>query len=139
MQVRFSGNLRKTERASMPTLYKIDKERRLVMTTVSGVPTFAEAVEFQNNLKNDPDFDPSFSHLMDFRSVSRVDLTGDEIRALAVANVFSANSRRAFLVNNDVGYGIGRMFGTLREITGDHGARVFRDLDQALEWALQKR
>ena len=123
----------------MPTLYKIDKERRLVLTTVSGVTTFAEGLEFQKNLQNDPDFDPSFSHLMDFRSASPEDLTGNEIRALAVAKIFSANSRRAFLVNSDVGYGIARMFGTLREMAGDSGVRVFRDFDQALEWALGKR
>jgi len=34
----------------MPTFYKIDKERKLVMTTYSGVLTIAEALGHQEKL-----------------------------------------------------------------------------------------
>jgi len=44
----------------MPTFYKIDKERRLVMTTASGVTTMDDALAHQKRLLHDPDFAPNF-------------------------------------------------------------------------------
>lgn len=44
----------------MPAFYKIDKERRVVLSTASGVFTLADAVSHMDKLSKDPDFDPSF-------------------------------------------------------------------------------
>ena len=122
----------------MPASYNIDKERRLVISTVSGVVTLADGLAHQRNLRNDPDFDPSFSQLMDFRQVIRVDLSGEDVRKLAQTTIFSPNSRRAMLVSSDLEYGLARMFEILRETMGERGIRVFRDLNEALDWVLAK-
>lgn len=120
----------------MPTFYKIDKERRRVLTTGSGVVTMADAMSHQTKLLNDPDFDPSFSQLMDLTQVESFQVTISDVRKLAQPKVFSPDSRRAILVTNDYAFGAARVFESLRGISGEKGIRVFRDLDEALEWIL---
>ena len=122
----------------MPIFYKIDKERRFVMSSVSGVMGIAEGLAHQQKIRNDPDFDPSYSQLMDFTHATRVDLTGEDVRRLAETTIFSPDSRRAILVRGYAEYGLARMFEILRETMGERGIRVFRDLDEALEWVLAK-
>lgn len=65
----------------MPEFYKIDRERRLVLTTGSGVLTLADAVSHMDKLSKDPDFDPRFSQIVDFTQVTRIELSADEIRS----------------------------------------------------------
>lgn len=122
----------------MPAFYKIDKERRLVMSTGAGILTMAETLAHQNKLANDPDFDPSFSQLMDFTQVTQIELNANDIRRLAQRSIFSPQSRRAFIMPNDAAYGLGRMYETFRESAGEHGIGVFRSLEEALDWILSK-
>jgi hypothetical protein len=49
-------------------------------------------------------------------------------------NIFSPESRRAIVVKNDVQFGLARLFETHRELAGETGIRVFRNLEEALEW-----
>jgi hypothetical protein len=123
----------------VPAFYKIDKERRLVMTSASGVTTLEDALAHQKRLLHDPDFAPSFSELVDYSHVLRLDLNTENVRELAQTTVFSADSRRAFLVNSDAAYGIAREFGQLRESKGERGIRVFRELEDALWWVFSKQ
>ncbi|SRR6266404_9551249 len=122
----------------MPAFYKIDKERKLVMSTGSGVYTMADALAHQDKLLKDPDFDRSFSQLYDFTHITDVELSSEDIRILARRTVFSENSRRAFLVNSDLKFGLGRMFIIFRDTLGETGIRVFRNLDDALDWVLAR-
>lgn len=123
----------------MPAFYKIDKERRLVLSSAVGVFNLEEAQSHQERLIFDPDFDPRYSQLLDFTHVTQFDLTAVDVRKLAVRNIFSADSRRAILVPNDLAFGLGRMFEILREAAGEHGIRVFRGLDEALDWVLSRQ
>jgi hypothetical protein len=66
--------------------------------------------------------------------VTRMELSGDEIRDLATRTIFSAHSKRATVVKSDHDFGIGRMFGTYREIHGEESIRVFRIMAEALAW-----
>jgi hypothetical protein len=59
---------------NLPVSYKIDKKRRMVMTTWSGVLTEDEILAQQRQLKNDPDYDPSFSQYSDLTGVRAVDI-----------------------------------------------------------------
>ena len=107
----------------------------------SGTGTFnkEEALSHQNRLLADPDFDPSYSQLIDFTHTTKIDLTAADIQQLAVRNIFSPESRRAFLVPNDLAFGLGRMYEILREAAGERGIRIFRNLDEALDWVLSKQ
>jgi len=120
----------------VPAFYFIDKEHRVVMSSGSGVLTRDDMIGHQNRLLKDPDFDPSFSQLIDFTHVAQVDVTPEDILFLAERHVFSRNSHRAILAESDLTYGLSRMFEMIRDAKGETGVRVFRDRDEALAWAL---
>jgi hypothetical protein len=122
----------------MPAFYKIDKARRLVLSSGTGVFSREDALSHQNPLLADRDFDPSFSQLLDFTHITHIELGTPDIQQLALRNIFSPDSRRAILVSNDLAFGFGRMYGILRESAGEHGIRVFRTLEEALEWILSR-
>jgi hypothetical protein len=123
----------------MPAFHKIDKERRFVLTTATGVFGMEEALAHRARLVVDPDFDPSYSQLVDLTHVTRIDLRAGDLRQLAKQDPFSLASRRAFLVSSDLGFGLSRMYEMFREATGEHGIRVFRNLDEALDWVLSDK
>lgn len=108
------------------------------MSTISGVLTMADALAHQENLRKHPDFDPSFSQLMDGTQLTRVELKREEVQRLARDSIFSPDSRRAFVTNSDAAFGMARMFETLRDAMGEKGIRVFRNLDEGLDWVLGK-
>jgi hypothetical protein len=123
---------------TMATAYEIDKQHRLVISTGSGRITLAEALAHQEKLRKDPDFDASFSQVIDLTRITDFGLEANDIRRLAQATIFSRESRRAIIASNDLVYGFGRMYEILREIAGEGGVRVFRNLDEALDWILSK-
>jgi hypothetical protein len=123
----------------MPTFYKIDKDRKLVMSTGSGVLTLADALAHQEKLSKEPDFDPSFSQLVDLTQVTNLEFSSVDVRRLAQKSSFSPTSRRAVLVGSDIVYGLSRMYEAFRSISGEKGIRIFRDLNEALEWVLSKK
>jgi len=122
----------------MPAWYKIDRARRLVLSTGSGLLTAAEIMAHQRKLLTDPNFDPNFSQFWDFTAVTATQVSGDDVRTIAATTVFSAHSPRSVLVKTDEQFGLCRMFATYREGHGEHGVRVFRDRAEALRWALPK-
>jgi hypothetical protein len=123
----------------MPAFYKIDKEHRVVLSTASGVFDLAAALAHQDQLLADPDFDPSYSQLIDYSHVTEVKIDANDIRKLAERSVFWPCSRRAIYVTRDIEYGFARMFEMLRENAGEKGIRVFRNLDDALAWIFAGR
>ena len=122
----------------MPTTYEINKQRRLVISTGSGRITLAEALAHQEKLQKDPDFDPSFSQVIDLTRITDFALEANDIRRLAQGTIFSRESRRAIVASSDLVYGLGRMYEILRETAGEDGIRVFRNLDAALDWIFSK-
>lgn len=122
----------------MPATYEIDKQRRLVITTGLDQLTLAEGLAHQDKLLKDPDFDPCFSQIMDLTRVDFSCIEANDIRKLAERNIFSAQSRRAVVVSNSLVYGFGRMFEMLRENAGENGIRIFRDVDEAVDWILSE-
>jgi hypothetical protein len=120
--------------ARMPATYEIDKERRLVVSTATGPFAMADGLAHQERLRKDPDFDPGFSQLMDLTAVTEYEIGVAEIQVLAQRGLFSSVSRRAIVVQSDLGYGLARMFEMFRENAGELGIRVFRDREEALDW-----
>jgi hypothetical protein len=132
------GNHTVDSRTPMPCSYKIDKERKMVMSTGYGVFTLADALGHQERLRNDPDFDPSFCQLMDFTHTTKIDLRGEDVRRLAQTSIFAHDSKRAILVTSETAFGFARMFEILRSTFGEKGIQVFRNLENALDWVLAK-
>ena len=122
----------------MPAYFKIDKERRLVMTTLAGIFTLADGLEHQEKLLKDPDFAPNFSQLMDCTQVTKIEIEPEDVRRLAQRAIFSPDSRRAILIGSDLAFGLARMFLIYRETFGEKGVRISHDLDEALYWILSE-
>ena len=109
-----------------------------MMSTASGVFTMADVLAHQEKLLKDSDFHPSYSHLMDFTHITKFELDAKEVHSLAQRSIFSPDSRRAIIANTDHIFEMSRMFEMLREGFGAQGIRVFRNLDDALDWVLDK-
>ena len=118
----------------MPAFYKIDKERKLVMSAGSGYVTKAQVLAYQKQLSNDPDFHPGFSELADFAQVTKVDIEMSDVPRFAKSDVFSSHSRRAIIVKGDVAFAFAKMFEISRALTGGSEIRVFRNHDEAVDW-----
>jgi hypothetical protein len=122
----------------MPISFKIDKDRRLVMGFGSGVVTKEDMLAGREQLLKDPDFDPSFSLLQDYTQIAESTITPDDVRQLARTSIYSPASRRALVMKDDASFGLARMFETHRELGGHTGVRIFRNIDEALDWVLAK-
>ena len=118
----------------MPAFYKISKERRLVLSTASGVFALSDALAHQDQILADPDFNPGYSQLLDLTHVTKMDLSAEDICRLAERDIFLPASSRAILVTTDLGEGLARLFKILREHAGEQRIRIFRNLDEALDW-----
>ncbi len=118
----------------MPVTYRIDKARRLLLLTATGVVTADEVRAWREAVHNDPDFSPDFRALFDGTAVTKFDLSTDDIHAMVAAAFFAPNARRAFVAKNRLGFGLARMFESLRSMKGETGIRVFSDRAQALAW-----
>jgi len=116
--------------------YNIDKERRLVLSSGAGVLTKEDLQGHMDRLSNDLDFDPEFSQVLDFTQINLVEVSPEDVRQLAQRNIFSPRSRRAFVVKDDLQFGLARMFEIHRELKGEMGIRVFRTFDEAMDWIM---
>ena len=120
----------------MSAYYNIDKERRLVLSSGAGVLTKEDLLGHMDRLSNDPDFDPDFGQVLDFTRINLVEVEPEDVRQLAQRNIFSPRSRRAFVVKDDLQFGLARMFEIHRELKGETGIRVFRTFDEAMDWIM---
>jgi hypothetical protein len=119
----------------MAVRYVIDKERRLVISTATDCLTFADATAHQQQLVNDPEFNPDFDQILDGTRVTSLDLSVDQTRTLARREMFSATSRRAFVASNTAIFGMARLFGIYHEMSkSPSNFRAFHDMSAALEW-----
>ena len=118
----------------MPTDYTIDVQRGVVLSAGTGVFASADFVEHMVRLRGDPNFNPDFNQVVDCRGISVLDLNSDQLKELASQSIFSAKSRRAFVVSSDLHFGMGRMFAAYREIAEGQNVRIFRDMSEALSW-----
>src|SRR5215472_7425958 len=122
----------------MPVSYVIDKKNGLVLATATGVLTLDDVLQFRQQIRSEPDFDPNLAQLGDLSAATSIDLSADEIRILAGTSVFSLTARRALVGETQEVYGLARMFSIVRGLRGDRAIRVFRRRDEALAWLLQK-
>lgn len=115
----------------MPASYKIDKERRLALSSAYRV--FCRAMLWG--------ICKSFSRIRILTPLTRRSRISRKSPKWSFPPKIFTNRRRGpfsrrncaalSFVPNDAAYGLGRMFGMLRENQGEMGIRVFRTLDEA--------
>lgn len=117
----------------MAFTYQIDKERGAVLLQVEGTVVSGNLVAHQRELRDDPDFDPSYSMLADFTAVSSVEADSEAMHNLAGSDPFDRRARRAIVVDSDVVFGLARMYQMLLNLDEEY-CRIFRDVDDARRW-----
>ncbi len=117
----------------MPLQSKVIEPLRLLVTRAIGALRLSDLQEHRKALLADPGFDPGFNHLFDLREVERIAFSSEDVVQATLVRAFSESSRRAIVAPQDVSFGLSRMYELHRE---DHSEsiRIFRDLDQALQW-----
>jgi len=118
----------------VPVDYEIDTEQDVVVTRGHGRLTDDDLLGVQQRLRADPAFRPDMNELCDLRDVSEVEVTSRGLRLLAARNHFGAGSRRAFVVERPVLFGIARMLQALTDRHPDELRVQFDELRDARAW-----
>lgn len=113
---------------------KVDTEARLVVLEVVGDLGDRDLLALADELEGAPEVERDYSLLIDLREARGKSVTTAGVTALATRSlVLSPQSRRAVVVPSQLGFGMARMYGLLREQRGG-AARVFLDYAEARRW-----
>ena len=119
---------------------RVDRRTGLAVYTATGPIGREEVIAGIERMYADPDFRPGLNALWDFRGASLWAMTGEDIRAIidfvAENRDRRGSGRAALLGPEDLTYGMMRMAQSLGEGKLDVSMRVFRDLDEAMDWVL---
>lgn len=114
------------------TEISIDKNRRLVVVKFGRRTIVEDIAKYARQLVMNPDFQPTFSEIVDLREVERLDLEADDFLKLAdQIDPFSLEAKRAFVVRNSVQSHAARMHKILRS---NRNIEIFRSLGEAERW-----
>ncbi len=118
----------------MPFEYEFRTELRQLRIRWSGDVDDADLLTADQELRAHPEFDPDFDVLVDFSAASSREVSRSGIlQVVARPPAMSSKSRRVFVVSDDLGFGLGRMFEQLRGVdTGE--TLICRDLGEAERW-----
>ena len=107
---------------------------RLVLTECSGRVTLDEMLRNAKRLSSDPDFDATFSELIDLHECSGTDARWEHLRYFAEEDdPFSpTNARRAVFACSQFAFGMARMYEALWSKAANFA--VFRTMEDACQW-----
>jgi hypothetical protein len=118
----------------MPADFYIDAPHGIVYSKATCVLGRAEVWDHMDRLTQHPEFRAEFNQLLDFREVTKMELTAGDVKVLAMRKIFSERSKRAFVVSSDLQYGLSRVFEAYRNLAGEKGITIFREMAGALSW-----
>jgi hypothetical protein len=113
--------------------FTIDSRKRLVTVKFNGTVSASDMEQYLQRLEEDPEFDPTYSELVDLTDAQASDI--DARAALQLAHnldPYSPNARRAFAAPNTAIFGITRMYQNVRHDEGN--MRSFHSMDEAKQW-----
>ena len=111
----------------------VDVTRRLVINVASGTVSLSELLENQQALRDDPAFRGSFRSLFDLRRIVDIDLSAEDLRALAEGSPFDPGIRRAYVVSSRAQIGTTRLYQAI--LNADRTTyQIFEDYDEAVAW-----
>ena len=111
----------------------VDPSRRLVVNVASGTVNAQELMENQLLLRSNPTFESSFRSLVDLRRAVDMDVSPEELRALALTSPFDPGVRRGYVVTSRAQFGVTRLYQAI--IDADvHIYRIFENWDEAVAW-----
>jgi hypothetical protein len=117
----------------VPVTYHIDVARRLIISRATGRLTDADLQQYQQQLRQEAAFDPTFYQLVDWTGVTVLALTADGLRQRVAQAIFQPGTPQAIVVSRPALYGFARMIQSLQSFRGGN-LRVFRELTAAQAW-----
>ena len=86
----------------MSVVLKIDRRRRIVVSTFYGEVNNEEVLRHGQEIQADPDFDPYFDEIVDFTSATKTVVSQATLRKLASnQSIFSAQARHIIVAPAD--------------------------------------
>jgi hypothetical protein len=123
----------------MPIETELDPNRGIRLHRVTGVLVPEELLETLQDLYGRADFNPDMSVLWDIREADVSSFTRDDVVRLRdlVKDHWGVggSSRAALVVSREIDYGLARMYGLLLDKYTSSDLKVFRDMNEALDWA----
>ncbi|MFT6557145.1 hypothetical protein [Sneathiella sp.] len=117
----------------MSAEYRIDLSNGIIFSKGEGVLTTQEIRTHNKRLREDPDFDPNYNQLIEIR-VTQFAIPEEDVKKIAAQeDIFSGQSKRAFVAETDYAFGMCRMLQIYSDSSGAH-SEVFRDMDEARRW-----
>jgi hypothetical protein len=117
----------------MPASYWIDQPLGVVFSRAWGVLTDEDLLAHGKVLRADARLTPGLRQIVDFRDVTKLDVTSEGVRRSAKNNPFGSDTRRSFVAPLDETLGMIRMFGIYMNADPSQ-FRIFRTLGPAMEW-----
>lgn len=117
----------------MPESYEIDPVRALVICRAWGELSAADLREHYRRLVADPAFSREYAQLADLTGVTDFSVDSATIEATAREGIFSPGTRRAFVAQRGVAFGLARMFAAYSSGAGQD-LEVFHELRDAEAW-----
>ena len=112
----------------------VDASQRLVISTFSGDVTDADIAGFPSLIRSHPDFDPSFSEILDFSAVTAASVSTSVVQEVARrVSHFNLDSLHVVIAPQEVIYGLARMAQVFGEKTKPN-AVVVRSMKEAREF-----
>ena len=121
----------------MAIQYKILPDKKLVYVSGKTKPTIEEQIQCLFSIAQDPLYVAPMKKLVDFRVCEPIGYSHDEIKRFTEAKAelkerFKGEAT-AVIVNNDLDFGVSRVFSSFLE-PHNLDLCVFRNLDDALRW-----
>ena len=94
-----------------------------------------EAKAYQDQVRNNADFDPLFDQFIDLSHVTQIAMISDELLSLAERNPLSSTSRIALLAPKALTFGISRMLRAFNEFSAAASSMAaFYDFPSAMRF-----
>ena len=113
--------------------YLIDRKKGIVFMRAKGKPTAADIQSYARRLRQDAQFAPTLSEIVDLREVECLQITPGEAISLAdSADPFAMTSRRAFVTRNEWQANFAHMHQILRSPA--RTICIFDNVEAAEQW-----
>jgi hypothetical protein len=127
----------------MATEINVDLPRNVAYIRITGSATSQAILDAFDQAVSHPDYREGMGRLWDF---TRVDLSGLESATIQSMAKYSTrfppgirDVKVAFVVTENMEYGLTRMFQAYSEAFADTSVRVFRTMELAESWMIQRR
>lgn len=125
----------------MPITHRYDPQKQALYGTMKGELTIEEFRSVGEGITSSASHSPSIRSIWDLRELDFTKITPQFVRACVDIRTSLPErhpARIAFVVDDDLGFGMMRMFEILGDSLDDT-TMVFRDLSDAEEWLLQEQ